>query len=130
MKTFRMIVLAVLAAIAIGGMSVYAENVFCKDGADCESGNCQMTGEFLSKPFGGEGGAVGVCEEALAFLDTVPEKEQYEEFADKVTGVLNMSEAEQVEKVEEIEEVKALVAERIAEIRAAVEARVEAAGSD
>eukprot|EP00922_Rhytidocystis_sp_ex-Travisia-forbesii_P041620 GHVS01062179.1.p1 GENE.GHVS01062179.1~~GHVS01062179.1.p1 ORF type:complete len:126 (+),score=15.32 GHVS01062179.1:160-537(+) len=110
MKTFRIIVFPVLAAIAIGGVVVDAV-YFCKDSSDCLD-DCVMSGTFLTTPFGDKGGAYGVCEELLVVLEG-GDVGRYAEFVVTFTKFLNTPAAEQEAKLEETKSAIAQITEKI-----------------
>eukprot|EP00922_Rhytidocystis_sp_ex-Travisia-forbesii_P041615 GHVS01062174.1.p1 GENE.GHVS01062174.1~~GHVS01062174.1.p1 ORF type:complete len:125 (+),score=11.49 GHVS01062174.1:373-747(+) len=93
MKTFRMIVLAVLAAIAIEDLAVEAERKFsCRVDADCDGASrCLYDFRFLDGRFDMLRNTLGICDYTLGITrqDVLSADPQSEEIINNVLFVYN-----------------------------------------
>eukprot|EP00922_Rhytidocystis_sp_ex-Travisia-forbesii_P001701 GHVS01002408.1.p1 GENE.GHVS01002408.1~~GHVS01002408.1.p1 ORF type:complete len:124 (-),score=12.83 GHVS01002408.1:488-859(-) len=100
MKTFRMIVLAVIAAIAIGGLVVDSKGLICRSDADCiENDNCMAGGSFLGITYNFDG--YGLCRAAVTFLETKNGNDALKPLFDLVKAYIGISQTDMPEKYED-----------------------------
>eukprot|EP00922_Rhytidocystis_sp_ex-Travisia-forbesii_P001700 GHVS01002407.1.p1 GENE.GHVS01002407.1~~GHVS01002407.1.p1 ORF type:complete len:123 (-),score=23.14 GHVS01002407.1:479-847(-) len=121
MKTFRMIVLAVIAAIAIGGLTVDA---FCSEDGDCnENVKCMLEGEIFGVKYAED--EWGFCNDLVEASASLKECSELEDFIERLEVFLGLSADERKAGLEEIKgvflDVKEIIVGKVADFVAANE---------